>query len=114
MATARLTFGSVLGTVNTAATTLTSTISAAGKAIGMIDTYVSEAAEKQGIRSLADMETYVDQLISEKSEESATRKLAVLEFCGKSPVHKSLYEEAFNRYSSILRPKPVQNISAVA
>ena len=37
MSTARLTLGSILSTVNTTATTVTSTLDAAGKANGMLN-----------------------------------------------------------------------------
>jgi hypothetical protein len=103
MATARLTIGSVFGAVSATANTLTTTLTAANQAAGMLNVYVNEAAVKQGKRSEADLESYIDDLLAEKAEESAERTMRANAYCDRSPVHAAAFNEAHARYAAILR-----------
>ena len=104
MATARLTLGSILSTVNTTATTVTSTLDAAGKAVGMLNAYVENAASHQKARIAVDNEDFIENLIREKSQERTESTLRVQKYIGQSTEHAKAYQEAYETYSKLLRP----------
>ena len=104
MATARLTLGSILSTVNTTAATATSTLDAAGKAVGMLNAYVENAASHQKARIAVDNEDFIESLIREKSQERTESTLRVQKYIGQSTEHASAYKEAYETYSKLLRP----------
>lgn len=100
-ASVRMTAGTLLGTVNEAATTVADTFGTVTKAVGMANRYVSDMAKKQEIRSLLEMEEFTNKLIEEKAMEEAIRSKSVKEFC-KNEDNKQLYSEAYNRFHKIL------------
>ena len=104
MATARLTLGSILSTVNTTAATATSTLDAAGKAVGMLNAYVDNAASHQKARIAVDNEDFIESLIREKSQERTESTLRVQKYIGQSQEHAKAYQEAYETYSKLLRP----------
>ena len=104
MSTARLTLGSILSTVNTTATTVTSTLDAAGKAVGMLNAYVENAAAHQKARIAVDNEDFIESLIREKSQERTESTLRVQKYISQSPEHAKAYQEAYETYSKLLRP----------
>lgn len=113
MATARITFGSVLGTVNTAAQTVTGALGAIGSSVGMLSSYVERAAEEQRVRQLADAETFVDRLIEEKAMEHTERQVEVQDFRKRSDLHSHEFDTAKARFEALLRPKVVPGIARV-
>ena len=104
MATARLTLGSILNTVNTAANTVTSTLDAASTGIGMLNNYVNNAAAHQKARIAIDNEDFIESLVREKARERAESTLGVQKYIGQSTEHAKAYQEAYETYSKILRP----------
>ena len=104
MATARLTLGSILSTVNTTATTVTSTLDAASKAVGMLNAYVENAAQHQKARIAIDNEDFIESLIREKSQERTESTLRVQKYINQSQEHAKAYQEAYETYSKLLRP----------
>ena len=104
MSTARLTLGSVLSTVNTTATTVTSTLDAAGKAVGMVNAYIDNAASHQKARIAVDNEDFIESLIREKSQERTESTLRVQKYINQSQEHAKAYQEAYETYSKLLRP----------
>lgn len=102
MSTARMTFGTVLSTVSASAQAITTTVNVATKAVGMLDTYVSDAAEKQALRSLVDMEQFEVRLQEEISMEDTERQLKIDEFIGQSNRHQELYQANFDRIGQLL------------
>lgn len=104
MATARLTLGSILSTVNTTATTVTSTVDAAGKAVGMLNAYVENAASHQKARIAVDNEDFIENLIREKAQERTESTLRVQKYINQSQEHAKAYQEAYETYSKLLRP----------
>lgn len=109
MSTSRLTFGAVLSTVQTTANTLTNVLDAANASIGMVNTFVTSAAENQQIRAIADKETFIEDLIREKSFEQANSSLRVSKFTQQSNQHKEYFETAYDKYSTLLRPQAETN-----
>ena len=104
MSTARLTLGSILSTVNTTATTVTSTLDAAGKAVGMLNAYVDNAASHQKARIAVDNEDFIESLVREKAQERTESTLRVQKYINQSPEHAKAYQEAYETYSKLLRP----------
>lgn len=103
-ANSRMTLGAVLGTVTTAANTLSSTFDAANKGIGMLNTFVSDAADNQRLRSIANKERFTEQLIEDMAMEDTVRALKIDDFVSQSTQHKSHFEERYSVYESLLRP----------
>lgn len=105
MSTTRLSFGAVLGTVQSAATTLTTTLDTVSVAVGMATSFVSQAADNQRLRQIADKEDFVENLIMEKSEQRATAHLKAEKFISKSADHAKHYGEAYKTFTGLLRPE---------
>lgn len=101
VATTRATIGSLLGTIQEGATTISSTFSTATKAVGMLNTFVSAAADKQRIRTKVDVHEFKTRLVEEKSMEEAKRKVAIAEFC-KDEGNKQFYSSAYDRLSALV------------
>ena len=101
MSTTRLTFGAVLGSVNAAAGTITSTLDTATKAVGMLNRFVSDAADKQALRSKVDMHEFKNVLVEQKAMEEATRKKAIEEFC-KDSTNAKHYKAAYDRLAQLV------------
>ena len=104
MSTARLTLGSVLSSVNTAANTVTSSLDAVSSGIGMLNAYIDNAAQHQKARIAVDNEDFIESLIREKSQERTESTLRVQKYISQSPEHASAYKEAYETYSKLLRP----------
>lgn len=107
MATARLTLGTILGTVNTAAGAATAALDTVANTIGMANAYVEKAAMEQRGRHLNDAKLFTRQLVIEGSEQLTEMNLHVLAYCKKSPEHKKLFEEAYEEFAELhgLKPK---------
>lgn len=101
-ANARMTLGAALGTITTAANTLSSTFDAANKGIGMLNTLVSDAAENQKLRSKANRERFVTQLIEDSAMEDTLRARKIDDFCEDAD-NKRHFEERYAVYESLLR-----------
>ena len=104
MSTTRLTFGSILATVQTTAATVTSTLEAANSGVGMLSSYITEAAENQRIRQIADKEDFLENLIQERAEQRAVSAIRVETFCKKSAEHAKHYGDAYIAFTNLLRP----------
>ena len=100
--TTRLTVGAVLGTVSTAATSITTVLNTATKSIDMLDQYVTAANSKLRMRLIADAEDFASQVTVEKATEITAREMGVLEFCAQSAKHKEVFENNYNRIASLL------------
>lgn len=114
IATTRMTVGSLLGAVNEAATAVSSTFTAATRGIGMLNTYVTEAAENQRERTIVNRDQFRHRLIEEASMQEAQRRVAVLDFINTSDVNKELYSSAYSRLSKLLNVEEVQPKSGEA
>jgi len=114
MATARLTFGTVLDTVSTAAVTVTGALDTVSTTIGMANAFVTKAANEQALRHTADNETFIDRLIEEKAMEQTAINLEIETFVAKSERHKFHYEQAYDRYAAILKKKAPSHLRQAA
>lgn len=105
MASSRLTFGAILNTVTTTANTVTTTLDAANKSVGILTAFVDKAATEQRVRHVADQETFLETLIKEKAEERALSDLRAEKFMAQSSAHKQHYQDAYQRFETLLRGK---------
>lgn len=102
MSTARMTFGTVLGTVSTTAVAVSTVIGTGVKGINMLEKFVDDAAEKQTLRSKLDMESFQVRLVEEVAMEDTERGLKLEEFMSKTPKHAELYKSNYERLQKIL------------
>lgn len=103
-ANARVTLAAVLGTVQTTAHTITSTLDAANKSVGMLNKLVSDAAQRQDVRSKLDMAIFTATVHQEKAKELTESRIDVDTYIAKSERHASLYQSAYDELAAILRP----------
>jgi hypothetical protein len=101
-ANTRMTLGALLGSITTAANTITSTFDAANKGIGMLNRTVSDASDRQNLRSKVDAHTYKTTLIREKAQEETLANLKIAEFINTSPQHELFYKDSFNTLTELL------------
>lgn len=104
-ADSRSTLGSIFGAIKTLMGTTVGALHTVDKTIGMADTMVSDAAERQQIRSAIDMRSYRDTYHEQAALRRAEGKKAVSEFVAKSPEHAMLYTNAYNDLAEALREK---------
>lgn len=100
-ATVRMTAGTLLGTINGAATTVADTFDTATKAIGMANLYVSTMADKQRIRTKLEMHTFVNKLAEETAMVETLRKKNIEEFC-KDEQNATIYNAEYDKIINIL------------
>lgn len=102
MATSRITFGAVLGTIGDAAGTLSTVLNTATTAVSMASKFVEDAKEQQRIRSVVEMDSFGEVLAEESAMAEASRKSDILAFCKKSATHQELFNTAYNRVKTLL------------
>lgn len=113
MSTARMSFGAVLGSIQSAATTVTSTLDAATGAVGMLTAFVSKASDEQRIRHIIDKEDFIENLIIERTEMNAVAALKLEKFIAKSPAHAQHAKAAYDKYTALLRtPEELEKLNA--
>ncbi|AHC93954.1 hypothetical protein CH29_gp01 [Achromobacter phage JWAlpha] len=100
--TARMTIGSALGTINTAALTISSTLDAVGSGVGMLNAMVDKAAREQRMRHKADVSEFKHRLINEVAMARAQRERQVIEFC-KDKDNETLYSKAHDELTALLK-----------
>lgn len=100
-ASVRMTAGTLLGTVNEAATTVADTFGTATKAVGMMNRYVTKMSDKQIIRDKLEMHEFTNKLIEETAMQEAVRQKSIIEFC-KDSENGELYKSSYNRLAEIL------------
>ena len=113
MSTTRMSFGAVLGSIQSAATTVTSTLDAATGAVGMLTAFVSKASDEQRIRHIIDKEDFIENLIIERTEMNAVAALKLEKFIAKSPAHAKHAKAAYDKYTALLRtPEELEKLNA--
>lgn len=100
MATTRVTFGSILGAVTTAASTVQTTFDAANKGVGMLTRLVTDASTKQDARSQYDMANFFNSLHEEKVKERAQSRAELIKWMSEGE-NKALYQEADQELSAL-------------
>jgi hypothetical protein len=100
--TARASLGTVFGAVGTAANAVSSVLQTTVASVAMLDKFVSDAAERQRERAVADMAIFRNTLLSEKSQELAEHRKHVLEYCRQSTEHEQLYQAAYTELGAVM------------
>ena len=103
MTTTRMTFGSVLGTSTSAATTVTSILDTATTAVGMATAFVDKAANEQRIRYAVDKEASKERIVEEAGIETLQRAERLKNIADKSEWHKQQLSDALAKYSAIVK-----------
>lgn len=103
IATSRATVGSIFGAVTQAATTVSSTFDAANKAVGMLNTTITDAAERQQIRSKLDMAIFEKTLHQDKAKELAESRVELKKYMSTSTDHAECYQKAFEELEEFLK-----------
>ena len=101
-ANAKSTLGAVLGTVTTAAMTVTSVFEAGGTSAGMLNSYVSAAAEKQRDSIEIDLATHKTRLTDNFLIEETKRLMEMDVLFDANPKAKQFYEIATKRLEEAL------------
>lgn len=90
----RMTFGSILGMLSTAANTVTSTLNVVGDGVDMLQNSVSDMKEQQLIRSAEDMAVYEEEYSLLTAKRFAETILDSQEYREKSTKHAQAYDQA--------------------
>jgi hypothetical protein len=110
MATARNTIGSLFETVGTAATVATRTLGVVSTSVGMASAFIEKTAADQAQQYLLDAETSTERMILDASREESEMKNAVRTYRAKSVTHAQDFDEAYDRFSAVLRKPKVDNV----
>lgn len=103
MSTTRLSLSAVLGSVHSMANTVTGAFDAASAGVGMLNSFVTQAADNQRLRQIADKEDFIEDLIREKAIQRTESDVKIDQFTSKSEGHKIAYGNHYHRFASLLR-----------
>lgn len=104
-ASSRMTLAALMGTVQTTALTITNTLDAANKGVGMLNKLVTDASGRQEVRSKLDNKIFEATLHQEKAMELTESRRRIDDYIVKSPRHKELYQAAFDELAAVLNPQ---------
>lgn len=91
----RTTVGSVLGTVTTVAQSVGSVFDAASGGIGMLNTYVQTASEKQAIGIDYEMADYEQDVLTRVSAQRTRQNREIKNFLDEHPGNAEEFEKVF-------------------
>lgn len=101
-ATARMSLGAIFATVGTAANAVTSTLNTAVTGVSILDTYVTNLAQRQQAEMSADMVDFKEQIAERKGREMSERQREVLTYCRQSEEHASLFKTNYEKVMAAL------------
>lgn len=104
MASIRITAGSVLNTVVSAAGAITTTLDTVTTGVGMLAARVNTEATKQEVALKLELHDHVDVAIDRHAMLKAERMLENKKFISQSDDHKKFFESALKEYSALLKP----------
>lgn len=102
MATARMSIGSIFGTIGQTANTLTTSLEAVNAGIGMANQAIQSMAIQQKVRAELGDESFEEMVLVEKSKELADVTLGAAKFRSQSEQHAQAYDAAFAKLSAVL------------
>ena len=94
MASTRMAFGAVLGTITDTATAVSDLVTTLGDGIGMLHATVHHASNHQKQRHVADNVMFREELITESTMRIAQSGAVALEFCRQSEDNAKLFDDA--------------------
>lgn len=96
-ATTRMTFGTVLGTVKDAATTVSTVFQTTTLAVGMAHTYVEDASIKQRLQSVAERDSFAEDIAITLAMKETLRKKEVRDFARDNQDSVEDYQQSYSR-----------------
>lgn len=103
VSTSRMTFGAVLGTVQTTAFAVSETMQGLSNSAGMFNATVLHAKSKQALRHKADQVSFVELYSLEKAREIETIKHEVYEWLGNDEARKASFSETLKTIKDALK-----------
>lgn len=97
MANARLAIGSLFGAVVAVADTTTGTLNTVSKSVGMLETFVDDAARDQKDRSAANAEMSMQKISEDLALEMSEREQMVLKYTSQSAAHAESFKSNYDR-----------------
>lgn len=94
MASTRMAFGSILGTITNVADTISNSVNLISQGVDMGNRFVEMAQHDQKERQVIHRVTYRDTLVREASMEIAQSNKEVLAFTQESPENEQLFVQA--------------------
>lgn len=104
-ASSRLAFGNIMGTVVDAANTVSTTLNVVTKSVGMVDAFVSNAAETQRIRMKLEQSSRTEQLIEETALADTQRQQGIKDYLEANPGTTDLFTANQARLTAVLAAK---------
>ncbi|AWN06267.1 hypothetical protein [Erwinia phage phiEaP8] len=101
MSTTRLTFGAALSTVTDTLNVVSTVANVATKSVGMLDTFVTQAAKDQQIRMKLNSASKIETMIEETALADTERQKKILSFCADEQT-KELYQSNEKRLRALL------------
>lgn len=101
MSTARLTMGSLFGTVVTAAETASGALNTVANTVGMLNAYVENAAHQQQARFKNEEARFTKQLVIEGAQAETEMEVGALTYRKKSADHAELFDQAYIKYAKL-------------
>lgn len=100
MATARMTFGSILGMVTNTANAVGDLTGTLGDGVGMLNKFVENASIDQRERHVVHRTTYRSQLIRDASMDMAKANKEAITFIKESPENAELFNDAQSKLNA--------------
>ena len=104
-ASSRLAFGNIMGPVVDAANTVSTTLNVVTKSVGMVDAFVSNAAETQRIRMKLEQSSRTEQLIEETALADTQRQQGIKDYLEANPGTTDLFTANQARLAAVLAAK---------
>lgn len=95
-ANSRMTLGAIFGALQTTAATITNVLNAVNDGVGMINSTVADAAERQEKRSDYDMANYEKVIHAEKALELDQSRDNIKKYTSQSAAHEEGYQSAYD------------------
>ena len=95
MASLKLAYTAVLGTVTGAATSVSSVFTATNNSIGMLEAFISKASSEQKRTHLEEAELFEAKLLDRHSQDVTQLKASAEAFCSQTPAHRIEYDAAY-------------------
>lgn len=105
MATARMTLGAALGTINDTATAISSVVTTISDGVGMLHDYTRDARRKQQLRMIGDEDDYINRLTEDRAKENAQRREDINNWASANPEREKYYLEELDRLKKLYTEK---------
>ena len=94
----------LLGTVGTAANTISNSVTTIAKSMDMLDMLITTAHAKQKQRTIIELSLFTDQLIEDAAIENSERQLEIANKLSANTALKQIYTENETKLRLLLNP----------